>query len=105
MRWPERFNSDQGCQFTNAAFTSRLVAAGVQIRMDGRGRVFDNIFIERLWRTVTYEDLYLNEYRTGHAVEQGLMSYFTFNNTERPHQALGYRTQKQVHVEQASLMS
>lgn len=96
---PEIFNSDQGCQFTSAAFTARLKAAGVQISMDGRGRVFDNIFIERLWRTVKYEYIYLTDHRNGEELERGLMTYFRFYNTERPHQALGYRTPEQVHFE------
>jgi len=86
---PEIFNSDQGCQFTSAAFTSRLLAAGVQISMDGRGRVFDNIFIERLWRTVKYEYLYLTDHRDGVELDAGLTTYFRFYNTERSHQALG----------------
>lgn len=89
---PEIFNSDQGCQFTSDAFTSRLLAAGVQISMDGRGRVFDNIFIERLWRTVKYEYVYLTDHRDGEELERGLTTYFQFYNAERPHQALGYRT-------------
>ena len=93
---PEIFNSDQGCQFTSTAFTARLEAAGVQISMDGRGRVFDNIFIERLWRTVKYEYLYLTNPRDGLEMEAGLRTYFQFYNTERPHQALGYRTPEYV---------
>lgn len=98
---PEIFNSDQGCQFTSAAFTGRLLAAGVQVSMDGRGRVFDNIFIERLWRTVKYEEIYLHDYRDGRELEQGLTTYFQFYNAHRPHQSLGYRTPEQVHFEQS----
>lgn len=94
---PEIFNSDQGCQFTSTAFTERLKMAGVQISMDGRGRVFDNIFIERLWRTVKYEYLYLTDHRDGLELERGLTTYFRFYNTARPHQALGYRTPEYVH--------
>lgn len=94
---PEIFNSDQGCQFTSTAFTERLKMAGVQISMDGRGRVFDNIFIERLWRTVKYEYLYLSDHRDGLELERGLTTYFRFYNTARPHQALGYRTPEYVH--------
>jgi putative transposase len=94
---PEIFNSDQGCQFTSDAFTSRLLAAGVRISMDGRGRVFDKIFIERLWRTVKYEYVYLTDHRDGLALERGLTTYFRFYNTERPPQALGYCTSEQVH--------
>lgn len=96
---PEIFNSDQGCQFTSTAFTAKLEAAGVRISMDGRGHVFDNIFIERLWRTVKYEYLYLHNHRDGSDLEQGLTTYFQFYNTERPHQALGYRTPEEVHFE------
>jgi putative transposase len=99
---PAIFNSDQGCQFTSAAFTSRLEAAEVQISMDGRGRVFDNIFIERLWRTVKYEDIYLHDYRNGVDLERGVTTYFQFYNTDRPHQALDYRTPEQVHFEKSA---
>ncbi len=95
--YTEIFKSDQGCQFTSTAFTTRLKAAGVQISMDGRGRVFDNIFIERLWRTVKYEYLYLTDHRDGVELERGLTTYFRIYNTERPHQALGYRTPEYVH--------
>jgi putative transposase len=94
---PTIFNTDQGSQFTTQAFTSLLHAAGVQISMDGRGRVFDNIFVERLWRTVKYEHLYLYAYETGPAVEAGLDHFFRFYNTERVHQSLNYRTPAEVH--------
>ena len=94
---PEIFSSDQGCQFTSAAFIERLESAGVRISMDGHGRVFDNIFIERLWRTVKYEYVYLHTHRDGSDLEEGLATYFHFYNTERPHQALGYRTPADVH--------
>ncbi len=94
---PTIFTTDQGSQFTAQSFTMLLEAAGVQISMDGRGRVFDNIFIERLWRTVKYEHLYLYEYETVAAVRQGLDSYFPFYNTVRPHQSLAYRTPAEVH--------
>ncbi len=94
---PAMFNTDQGSQFTAHGFTTLLTAANVQISMDGRGRVFDNIFIERLWRTVKYEHLYLYDYETVPAVAQGLDRYFQFSNTERPHQSLGYRTPAEVH--------
>ena len=96
---PEIFNSDQGCQFISATFTARLQAAGVRISMDGRGRVFDNIFIERLWRTVKYEYLYLTDHRDGYELERGLTAYFQFYNTERPHQALGYQTPETVYFD------
>jgi putative transposase len=95
---PTIFNTDQGSQFTAQGFTTLLEAASVQISMDGRGRVFDNIFIERLWRTVKYEHLYLHEYATVAAVRQGLNGYFQFYNAERPHQSLGYRTPAAVHA-------
>jgi putative transposase len=94
---PEIFNSDQGVQFTSQAFTSRLEARGVAISMDGRGRVFDNIFIERLWRTVKYEDLYLHDYETVPALRRGLTDYWTFYCYERRHQALGCQTPWEVY--------
>ncbi len=94
---PVIFNTDQGSQFTAQPFTMLLEAAGVQISMDGRGRVFDNIFVERLWRTVKYEHLYLYDHQTVSAVAQGLDSYFRFYSTARPHQSLGYRTPAEVH--------
>lgn len=98
---PEIFNSDQGVQFTSLAFTSRLEAKGIQISMDGRGRAFDNIFVERLWRTVKYEDIYLKEYATVIELEQGLHRYFRFYNEQRPHQALQYRTPAAVYLSDA----
>jgi putative transposase len=94
---PEIFNTDQGVQFTAAAFTDVLQTAHIRISMAGRGRAFDNIFIERLWRTVKYEELYLKEYATVPALTEGLSRYFTFYNQERLHQSLGYRTPAQVH--------
>lgn len=89
---PEIFNSDQGVQFTAAAFTSRLETAGIAISMDGRGRAIDNVFIERLWRSVKYEEVYLRDYTDGWHAEESLAAYFHFYNEERIHQALGYRT-------------
>lgn len=94
---PTIFNTDQGSQFTAQPFTALLEGAGVQISMDGRGRVFDNIFVERLWRSVKYEHLYLYEHRTPADVAGGLAQYFDFYNTTRPHQSLGYRTPAEVH--------
>jgi putative transposase len=94
---PEIFNTDQGVQFTAHEFTSRLETANIQISMDGRGRATDNIFIERLWRTVKYEDIYLKEYATVPELEDGLADYFRFYNHERPHQSLDYRTPAEVH--------
>lgn len=89
---PRIFNSDQGVQFTSKEFTGRLQQAEVAISMDGRGRALDNIFVERLWRTVKYEEVYLKEYQTPGEAYQNLKAYFEFYNGERPHQALGYRT-------------
>lgn len=85
---PDIFNSDQGCQFTSPRFTSRLEAEGIRISMDGRGRALDNVFVERLWRSVKYEDLYLKSYATVPQLYVGLSDYFLFYNQERPHQGL-----------------
>jgi putative transposase len=89
---PEIFNTDQGCQFTCQAFTSVLRDHGIAISMDGRGRALDNVFIERLWRTVKYEDIYLKDYSTASELEKGLTNYFDFYCNERPHSSLGHRT-------------
>ena len=89
---PEIFNTDQGSQFTCREFTGRLLAQGIVISMDGRGRALDNIFIERLWRSVKYEEVYLNDYQGALAAVSGLGGYFRFYNHERLHQSLGYRT-------------
>jgi putative transposase len=94
---PEIFNTDQGAQFTALAFTGLLEAAHIRISMDGRGRALDNIFVERLWRTVKYEDIYLKDYATVPALITGLTRYFTFYNQERFHQSLSYRTPAEVH--------
>lgn len=94
---PEVFNTDQGVQFTARAFTSCLEDHGVRVSMDGRGRAFDNIFIERFWRTLKYEDIYLKEYADVPALEAGLAAYLTFYNTERFHQSLAYRVPAEVH--------
>lgn len=94
---PDIFNTDQGAQFTTPRFTGCLEAAGVRVSMDGRGRALDNVFIERLWRTVKYEELYLKEYATVPELTAGLARYFDFYNTVRPHQALAYRVPTQVH--------
>jgi putative transposase len=96
---PEIFNSDQGCQFTSSAFTDVLKQHHVQISMDGRGRALDNIFVERLWRSVKYEDVYLKCYATIPELISGLTEYFGFYNTKRPHQALDYRTPERVYEE------
>jgi len=94
---PDIFNTDQGVQFTALAFTTCLETAGVRISMDGRGRVFDNIFIERLWRSVKYEDIYLKDYASVPELGTGLDDYFQFYNHDRPHQSLDYRTPAEVH--------
>ena len=94
---PEIFNTDQGVQFTSSDFTGELEVARIQISMDGRGRVFDNIFIERLWRSVKYEDIYLKDYDSVPELAAGLDDYFHLYNFERPHQSLGYLVPADVH--------
>jgi putative transposase len=97
---PEVFNTDQGVQFTAQAWTGRLQAAGVAVSMDGKGRCLDNVFVERLWRSVKYEDIYLWRYEAVPELQQGLGCYFPYYNGERQHQALGYRTPAQVYQEE-----
>ena len=94
---PEIFNSDQGSQFTSDAFVSRLLDRAVAVSMDGRGRALDNVFIERLWRSLKYEDIYLKDYATVDELNEGLTRYFEFYNQERFHQALDYQTPYQVY--------
>ncbi len=94
---PVIFNTDQGSQFTSNDFTGFLLDKGIKVSMDGRGRVFDNIFVERLWRSVKYEEVYLKDYQTGWEAKEGLKSYFDFYNHKRPHQSLGYKTPHEVH--------
>ena len=89
---PVIWNSDQGSHFTSPQYLDMLTTAGVQISMDGKGRALDNIFVERLWRTVKYEEVYLHDYASPREARQGLSAYVMFYNQERPHQALGYRT-------------
>ena len=96
---PEIFNTDQGVQFTAEAFTRRLESAGVQVSMDGRGRCLDNVFVERLWRTVKYEDIYLYRYGSVLELQRGLQRYLPFYNEERMHQSLDYRTPAAVYRE------
>ena len=91
-RCPEIFNTDQGSQFTSADFLGVLKGAGIRISLDGRGRAFDNIMVERLWRSVKYEDVYLRDYRDLREAEIGLGAYFKFYNEVRPHQSLDYET-------------
>ncbi len=102
MGQPAIFNSDQGCQFTSVDFTDRLKARDILISMDGKGRALDNIFIERLWRSVKYEEVYLKDYQTVKEARDNLSAYFAFYNAERPHQALDYRTPKEVYEQRAA---
>ena len=93
---PEIFNTDQGSQFTSEAFCGLLLERGIKVSMDGKGRYLDNIFVERLWRSVKYEEVYLKAYRNGSEARRGIDAYLDLYNRERPHQALGYRTPAQV---------
>jgi putative transposase len=95
---PDIMNSDQGSHFTSPKYTELFLNAGSRISMDHRGRAFDNIFIERLWRTVKYEDVYLRDYETPREARAGIGRYLHYYNTERPHQSLGYRTPLEVHL-------
>ncbi len=97
---PEIFNTDQGVQFTSSGFTDFLKQKNVAISMDSRGRAFDNIFVERLWRSVKYEEVYLHEYETVKEIVSGLKKYFQFYNTERPHQSLKYKTPHEVYFKE-----
>lgn len=94
---PVIWNSDQGSHFTSPQYLQLLTAAGVHISMDGKGRALDNVFTERLWRTVKYEEVYLHDYRSPKEARQGLARYLAFYNHERPHQALAYRTPAEVY--------
>jgi putative transposase len=96
---PEIFNTDQGSQFTGQAWTNRLGDVGISISMDGKGRALDNVFVERLWRTVKYEEIYLKAYEGPAECRTGLMSYFLFYNRDRPHQSLGGRTPWEAYEE------
>ncbi len=96
-RVPEIFNTDQGCQFTSAEWTSRLLGLGVKISMDGRGRWMDNVFIERLWRSLKYEEIYLREHATVIALRAGIATWFERYNNWRPHEALGNLTPDMVY--------
>jgi putative transposase len=102
---PEICNTDQGSQFTSPRFTERLLAAGVQVSMDGRGRVVDNIFTERLWRSVKYEEVYLHDYGSPREAQQDLGRYFNFYNLARPHQALDYRTPADLYYQDCPVQS
>jgi len=94
---PDIFNTDQGAQFTSSDFTSTLKAQGIKISMDGRGRAIDNIFTERLWRSLKYEEVYLHEYASVKEARETIAKYFTFYNQERLHQSLNYSTPEEVH--------
>ena len=94
---PDIFNTDQGVQFTSRQFTKRLTDVDVKISMDGKGRALDNIFVERFWRTVKHENIYLKDYRNGSELYHGLEEYFSFYNTRRPHQSLEYRVPEDIH--------
>ena len=94
---PGIFNTDQGTQFTSPEFTGLVESEGIKVSMDGRGRVYDNIFVERLWRSVKYEEVYLHDYQTVPAARSHLSDYFEFYNNKRPHEALGYRTPHEVY--------
>jgi putative transposase len=95
---PFIWNSDQGSHFTSPQYTRRLLDAQVRISMDGRGRAMDNIFTERLWRSVKYEEVYLHDYETPRQARQGLTAYLTFYNQKRLHQSLDYRTPAEVYL-------
>lgn len=99
---PEIFNSDQGSQFTSLEFTEKLQEKDVQISMDGKGRCLDNIFVERLWRSVKYEEVYLKNYETPLEAMRGLNDYFQFYNHVRPHQSLNYKTPAQIYFQNLS---
>jgi putative transposase len=94
---PEMFNTDQGAQYTSPQFTGILEKAGIRISMDGRGRALDNVWIERLWRTVKQEEVYIHDYADGIEAYEGLDQYFSFYNDKRPHSALGYVTPRDVY--------
>jgi putative transposase len=102
---PQIFNSDQGSHFTNEQYLGRLKQQGIAISMDGRGRALDNVFTERLWRSVKYEEVYLNEYDSPRAARAGLSRYLRFYNEARLHQALGYRTPAEVYWASAAAAS
>ncbi len=102
---PEIFNTDQGSQFTSQAFTGRLEESGIRISMDGRGRTFDNIMIERLWRSLKYEEVYLKDYENVMDARKGLSEYFLFYNNERPHQSLGSRPPVELYSGVGALIS
>lgn len=97
---PQIFNTDQGAQFTSKEFVKAIIGRDIRFSMDGRGRALDNVFIERLWRSVKYEDVYLQDYQSVPETRAGLSRYFQYYNTRRPHQALEYKTPSEVHYAQ-----
>lgn len=99
---PDIFNTDQGAQFTSEAFVGALTAKSIRVSMDGRGRAMDNIMIERLWRSVKYEEVYIKDYESVADARSGLREYFHFYNEERLHQSLGYRTPRAIHYGERS---
>ena len=101
---PEIWNSDQGSHFTSPQYIERLLAKDVRISMDGKGRALDNIFTERLWRSVKYEEVYINDYDSPRRARQGLRGYLTYYNQERLHQSLGYKTPVQVYLGSANAL-
>jgi putative transposase len=102
---PAIINSDQGSHFTSPHYLDRFEAVGVQISMDGRGRAMDNIFTERLWRSVKYEEVYLHDYETPRQARQGLTAYFQLYNYQRPHQALDYLTPADLYLSKMNLLT
>ena len=96
---PKIFNSDQGSQFTSSQFTGILLKNEVRVSHDGRGKFYDNIFIERLWRSVKWEEVYLKEYQDVYEATEGIRNYFRFYNEERLHQSLGYRPPRRVYLQ------
>ena len=102
---PHIANSDQGSQFTGNGYTSTLLENGVKISMDGRGRCMDNIFTERLWRTVKYEDIYIKDYVTPKELRRGLRDYFAKYNNNRPHQSLDYKTPAEVYFHPSTCLA
>ena len=97
---PEIFDSDQGSQFTSTDFTRILEKEGIRISMDGRGRAYDNIFVERLWRSVKYEEVYLHQYLTVPEARKSINKYFMFYNMERIHESLGYKTPYEIYFKE-----
>jgi putative transposase len=102
LETPEIFNMDQGSQFTSEKFTGRLLDLKIRISMDGRGRALDNVFVERLWRSLKYEDVYLHNYSDPPALHHGMENYFDFYNHQRYHESLGYRTPADVYFPRVS---